>query len=226
LENRKYKIYNLASDFASKLKIMSVKIQNLLEQANYSKANDSSVTFAERMFSSESDAEDFFIKTKKKLADINVWNEKSTPSNYELFDENASVCESKIIIPGRFIRIGIPASGKFDWVKVFEIIDDAPNEFIIRVHPAYDPTETPIDKTVVSHFFTNEATNNFCLQKVGKDVQMYVIGLNEKANVREAGGLIEAARNAATANAGYYLGMQKTMWKEFCANFLEIKEKE
>jgi hypothetical protein len=62
------------------------------------------------------------------------------------------------------------------------------------------------------------------LQKDDTSIALYVIGLNEKANVEESGNPAEAARNVAAANLGYYLGLQKAMWTEFCKNFLEVKE--
>ena len=43
--------------------------------------------------------------------------------------------------------------------------------------------ESEPDRSVTSHFFTRESTNNFCLQKAGEIINFYVIGLNEKINV-------------------------------------------
>jgi hypothetical protein len=202
---------------------MSGKIQNLLEQANHSQAEDSSVNLAKRTFLTEAKAMDFFSQMKRKLLNLRRWDENSTPSDYELFDENGNVLDEKIITIGKFIRITVHGSGKYDWVKVIDIFD-ATDEFVITVQPTYDPTENPPDKTVTSHFFKNEATNNFSLLRDDTSVALYVIGLNEKANVKESGNPIEAARNLAAANLGYYLGMQKAMWTEFCKNFLEIGE--
>ena len=199
---------------------MSGKIQNLLEQANFSEAEASSVNIAKRTFLTEIEAKDFFDKTKQKLLNLEEWNANSS-SGYELFDENGNVSVTKIISAGKFIRIGVPASGKYDWVKILEI-DDAPDEFVITVQPTYDPTEKPIDKTVTSHFFKSESRNNFCLHRDDTSVALYVIGLNERANAKEADNAFEAARNIATANTGYYLGIQKAMWTQFCKNFLEI----
>ena len=199
---------------------MSEKIQSLLEQANYSDTNDTSVSSAKRSFSSEQEAGIFFGKIKNKLLNLSNWNENSTPSSYELFDETGRVSEFKSIETGKFIRITVHGSGKYDWVGVLNI-HDAEEEFVITVSPTFDPTADPVDKTVISHFFKDEATNNFCLQKDDKSVALYVIGLNEKANIKESANPLEAARNAAAANLGYYLGLQKTMWTEFCKNFLE-----
>lgn len=200
---------------------MSGKIQNLLEQANHSEAEDSSLNQAKRNFFEEADAIEFFNQTKKKLLNLNEWNENSTPSSYELFDETGDVSVTKTLSIGKFIRIGVPGTGKYDWVKIIDIYDTA-DEFVITVQPTFDASENPQQKTVTSHFFKAEATNNFSLLRDDKSVTLYVIGLNEKANVKESANPIEAARNVATANSGYYLGMQKAMWTEFCKNFLEI----
>ena len=52
-------------------------------------------------------------------------------------------------------------------------------------------------------------------------VGFYVIGLREKQNTDRSGGIVESARNVAAANLGYYLGIQKSVWKEFCTNMLQ-----
>jgi hypothetical protein len=62
------------------------------------------------------------------------------------------------------------------------------------------------------------------VQLDGHVVSIYVIGINERQNVSETGGVVESVRNAATANLGYYLGIQKGVWNEFCANFLRTDE--
>ena len=199
---------------------MSEKIQSLLEQANYSEATDTSVNSAKRTFLSEQEAGLFFEKIKEELRNLAKWNEKSTPSSYELFDESGEISSSKMILPGKFIRITVRGSGKYDWVRVLNL-HEAEDEFIITVSPTFDPTAETVDRSVTSHFFKTEATNNFCLQKDDLSVALYVVGLNEKANIKESANPLEAARNATAANLGYYLGLQKAMWTEFCKNFLE-----
>jgi hypothetical protein len=202
---------------------MSSRIQNLLEQANSSEANDSSITFAKRVFLIETDAQNYFAKIRQNLFNLREWD-KNSKASYGLYDENGSDCPDKIITVGKFICISVPGSGKDDWVKVIDIYDTE-NEFVITVQPSYNPTEKPVEKDVTSHFFNSAARNNFCLQRDDKEIVFYVIGLHEKTNTKETGSLIESVRNAATANMGYYLGVQKAMWKDFCANFLEINEK-
>jgi hypothetical protein len=138
-------------------------------------------------------------------------------STYALFDENGR--EINEINVGDFIRISLKASGKYDWIRVIEVYDQ-PDEFVIIVKPTYDPTDAENDKTAVSHFFTDEATNNFCLLRKAATVAFYVIGLNEKQNTSETDSALETIRNVAV-NAATYLGMQKSEWEKFCHHFLE-----
>jgi hypothetical protein len=201
---------------------MSDRIQNLLKQANSRNAPDTSVTFAKRVFLAESDAQNYFARVREKLFDLGEWD-KNSKAGYGLYDETGDECADKIITVGKFIYIDIPASGKKDWVKVTDIFD-TPDEFIITVQPSYDPTEKPVETGVTSHFFHSGARNNFCLQRNDKEIILYVIGINEKTNLQETDNLIETTRNAAAANTGYFLGAQKAMWKDFCANFLEIEK--
>jgi hypothetical protein len=159
------------------------------------------------------------------MLQIAEWNENSSPTEYGLFDESGSDVRSEPISVGKFIRIGLYGGGKYDWVRVVEILDE-PDELVISVKPIFDPTERPQDRSSISHFFGPEGENNFCLQRHEKTVSFHVIGLNEKQNTGFTDGLIESARNAAIANVGYYSGLQDKVWKEFCSNFLRTnKEK-
>ena len=205
---------------------MNDKIQNLLEQAEQqeqsSKSGESSVSSASRTLSGVSEADNLFIHLKQKLFHVRKWNAESGLSSFELFDENGNLCDREFVAVGDFIRISLAGSGKNDWVKITDIYEEF-DAVIVTVQPSYNPTEKPPDKTAISHFFTPDSTNNFCLAKNGKTVSFYVIGLNEKTNTKRTENLIETVRNIATSNIGYYLGIQKGEWKLFCENFLELK---
>jgi hypothetical protein len=198
-------------------------IEKLLERANSSTEGDTSVNLSKRSFLNEAECRGFYEATKSKLLDIDEWNKNSSATEYELFDETGSAVETRPISPGLFIRIGLYGSGKYDWVRVISITDEA-NEFILKVKPAHDPTDRTSDPDSTSHFFGPEAENNFCVQLNDKTVAFYVIGINEKQNTRFTDGLIESARNVAVANIGYYSGLQKTVWKQFASNFLKTDE--
>ncbi|MBA4120978.1 MAG: hypothetical protein H0X72_00750 [Acidobacteria bacterium] len=205
---------------------MYSKIQNLLEQAaaqaESSTAEVSSVTNATRNCSSETEAKNVFQRLIQKLFNIEQWNAESNLSSFALFDENGFAKMEKIAAVGDFIRITLPGSGKDDWVKIVEI-HDAADEIVLTVQPSSNPTDKE-DNSTTSHFFTNDSTNNFCLQKNGIKLNFYVIGLGEKSNTEDTSGIVETVRNFATANIGHYLGIQKAQWQNFCDNFVEIEK--
>lgn len=203
---------------------MSSKIQDLLDKAAAITASSedkmSSVARAERKFATEREAEKCFGELKGKLFRIEEWNADSGLSSYELFDKTGKTCKRETAKIGDFIKITLAGSGKSDWLKIIDG-DNAPNEIVLTVQPSYNPTENEPDKSVTSHFFTNESTNNFCLERKGATLNFYVIGLDEKSNTRDAKNIIETARNVAASNLGHYLGIQKGEWTTFCKNFLD-----
>ncbi|CAN5582705.1 hypothetical protein BH20ACI4_BH20ACI4_01830 [soil metagenome] len=193
-----------------------MKTGDLLKQANENKG-ESSNSSADKIFENEKIAARVFSELKTKLLKINKWNDHALMSSYALFDEKGN--EINEINVGDFIRISLKASGKYDWIRVIECYDQ-PDEFVITVKPTFDPTDENVDRKVISHFFTDEATNNFCLFRTGEKVAFYVIGLSERSNTDETGGTLETIRNAAV-NLATYLGMQKSEWEKFCHHFME-----
>jgi hypothetical protein len=195
-------------------------IEKLLEAANSSPETDTSINLAKRQFVESAAAAAFFRETRERILRIDEWKKNSSVTDYDLFDESGARINHEPIAVGRFIRIALYGSGKYDWVRIVSITDE-PQEFVITVQPTFDPTAAQRDPSSISHFFSPEATNNFCLQMNDKVVAFYVIGLNEHQNTSFTDGLIESARNAAVANVGYYSGMQKAVWKEFCSSVLD-----
>lgn len=197
-------------------------IESLLKAANSSTDNDTSVSVVKRTFLKDYDCAAFFEIAKASLLRIEEWNKNSSVTSYDLFDGSGRSDGSGLISEGKFIRIALYGSGKYDWVRVLKIVDKQ-DEFVMTVKPSYDPTDGP-DRSSISHFFGPGAENNFCIQRIEKTVGFYVIGLNEKQNTRFTDTLIETARNAAVANIGYYSGLQKSVWKDFASNFLRTDE--
>jgi hypothetical protein len=197
---------------------MNSKIDELKKQADQNR-NESSFSSAERNFANANEAARVFSILKTKLQNIEEWNDHGLLSSFRLFDENGNALKNEPLPRGAFIQISLKGSGKYDWVRVTDIYEAA-DEFIITVKPTFDPTEENPDKSVVSHFFTDEATNNFCVLRKNSAVELCVIGLNEKQNTGETKNALETVRNVAV-NLGTYLGVQKTEWEKFCNDFLE-----
>jgi hypothetical protein len=198
---------------------VSGKIENLLKRASESNAADSSVTSSTRLYTTETEAESVFRQLIKKLYSIENWNVESEITSFSLFDADGTPQPQKTAAAGDYIKTTMPGSGKDDWIKIVEITE-SPDEIVLTVQPSRDPTDEG-DETTVSHFFAADSTNNFCLQKKGAKITFYVIGLDEKSNIEDTGGIVETVRNFATANIGCYFGIQKTQWQTFCDNFIE-----
>ena len=199
---------------------MAFETYGLLKSTESLPNDEFSITSASSELGSKKTAEKFFEGLKQRIRDLNEWNRRSSLSAYEAFDEDGKAAGQQVIEEGKFIRITITGTGKSDWVSV-ERIYEAPDELIITVKPSFDPTESPQKKGEISHFFGAAARNNFCVVREDKTVGVYVIGVNEKLNTDRTSGVIESARNTAVANLGYYLGIQKAIWKNFCESFLK-----
>ena len=192
----------------------------LIEKSRSLPADESSINCEVCVFSGEDAARTAFDQVKRRLKDVNEWNSRSGFSTYELFDESGRPLSSDTMQNGQFMKITLTGSGKSDWVRV-ERIYETKGEIVITVKPTYDPTASPQQTGEISHFFVADARNNFCAVRADRKVSVYVVGLNERLNSGHTSGLIETARNAAVANLGYYLGIQKAEWNKFCSSMLE-----
>lgn len=197
---------------------MDVKTKQLLTTANSNEA--SSISFAERHFATRRESDAAFANYKSRIFDLGEWNAASLLTSFALFDAGGDEIENKIIRENLLVRLSLKGSGKFDWVRVVEIFE-AENETVITVKPTFDPTDKDADRAATSHFFSNVSSNNFCLLKEEQKISLYVIGLEEKQNTGETKNALETLRNVVTANAGYYMGIQKSEWTKFCKDFLD-----
>ena len=205
---------------------MNRRIPRLLEEAKRQKGSgESSVTSASRPFPDPTEADEFFEKLRPELFRVREWNGKTAVTSFELFDEKGNLANRQTAVVGDFIRLTMTGAGKYDWVRIIEIVDEA-GEAIVTIKPSHDPTDKDADKNATSHFFTSDATNNFCLEKRNAVASFYVIGLSEKTNKNETGSVVEKARNVVVANIGSYFGIQKGEWKTFCKKFLRLTDQD
>jgi len=199
---------------------MPFETERLIEERKAQPEDESSLNCETCRFENEDAARVAFEAVKKRLRDVNEWNSRAGLSSYELFNATGLPQDSHVLEKGQFVKISLTGSGKSDWVRI-ERIHETDNELVISVKPAYDPTDSPQQTGEISHFFTAQATNNFCAFHDGRTVAVYVIGLNEKLNSGHTSGIIETARNALVANLGHYLGVQKAEWNKFCNSMLD-----
>ena len=194
-----------------------MKTDDLLKRTD-EKRSESSISVAEKIFGNGEDAKNVFTALKTLILQIDQWNAHSLLSTFALFDESGKQIEHGKLAVGLLIRIALSGSGKYDWIHI-ENIFEAADEFIITVKPCFDPTDENRNEKTISHFFTADSTNNFCICKKDKSVAFYVIGLGEKMNTNETDGTLETVRNVAV-NFGIYLGIQRSQWEKFSNHFL------
>lgn len=198
---------------------MATKTETLIAEVSSSQRDDTSLNKAERTLPNRDEAVGLFRKVKSRLRNIEQWSEHSGVSYFAVFDENGDRPGDHEVKAGRFIRIQLPGTGKYDWVVVENMIEND-EEMVVTVRPTYDPTAEPVDRNVISHFFAPTATNNFCTLLREDTVGAYVIGTGEKQNTSDTSGILETVRNAAVANLGSYLGIQSAEWNKFCNSLL------
>jgi hypothetical protein len=198
---------------------MPKRIEEILKQFEHVPEDERSINFAEREFADDGAARQYFAELRERFTEMASWNKYSGLSSYEIFDENGEPTPDQRVRVGLFLKISLAGSGKADWVRIEEIYE-ATGELIVTVRPAYDPTADDVRRDTTSHFFSSDATNNFCAVRDDRFVRVYVIGLNEKLNSDETAGIVETVRNTAVANLGSYLGVQSSEWTKFCNSFL------
>lgn len=168
-----------------------------------------------------------FIKVRERLQDVNNWHHWGGKASaiFKLTDEQGNEVNRKAK-EGDHFKIKLPAPGSeagegFDWVVV-EKIEDKSNPageseaFAIRVRPAQNPQKPDNE---IAHFFKEDATSSFAVQREKKKVTASVHGRNEKPNT-ETEGLLDKARNALVA-LGAMAGLSNPQWKSLVKGIVE-----
>jgi hypothetical protein len=202
---------------------MTTKTESLIRETDSGERDGTSFNKSECTLPSRVEAVKLFRKVKNKLRSIDQWGVHSGVSDFAMYEDDGRQPDDHVVREGRLIRISLPGTGKYDWVRV-EDVHETDEEMVVTVRPSYDPTAEPVDKNVISHFFAPTATNNFCTLLRGNMVGAYVIGTGEKQNTSKTSGVIETVRNAAVANIGSYLGVQSAEWTKFCNSLLSEGE--
>lgn len=177
------------------------------------------------------EARSLFNAVKERLQDINNWHTRCGTGSavFTLTDSEGNEVNRKVQLGDHF-KISIPAPAMVkgtsageghDWVIV-EAIEDKSNSleknesFAIRVRPAENP-KTPNDD--IAHFFKDDATSSFGVEREGNKVTTHVHGRNEKPNTA-TDSIIDKARNALVA-IGAMAGFSNPQWKSLVKGLLE-----
>lgn len=176
-------------------------------------------------------AQQLFKTATQRLLDVNQWEELCGigSANFQLTDKNGNEIE-RTAREGDHFKIDIPGPGSvegkgYDWVRIEKIEEDIDSagdseSIAVRVRPATNPT-TPGQE--VAHFFNEEATSSFVIEREGTLVKAGVYGRNEKPNT-VIKNLVDKARNAVIA-LGAISGISSVQWQKLAKGLIEGKDK-
>ncbi|WP_224996469.1 hypothetical protein [Cesiribacter sp. SM1] len=177
-------------------------------------------------FSSIDEAVKEFLRSKEKLFHVNDWSKlPGISSGFKLYDAHGAVKETAIPQVGDFIFIDLPGPSPETWVEVIDVKEEADwAEF--TVSPSHDPREQGKEVREVEHFFADEATSTFRVERKDNAISACEIGMEEGVNNRgkEAGG--REIVNTVIAVGGWIL-FQEIQWRkltDYLVHKIELEE--
>ena len=203
-----------------------MKIEKLIPFQYTGKASTTSYTIEA---SNSSEAHEIFMNAREKLLHVNEWHALAGAATavFQLTDANGIEVD-RPVQAGDYFRINIPGpnnvkGGGFDWVRVEEVEEQIKHHYhvwaAIKVRPSSPPIEGD-EKT--AHFFSDEATSSFLVERRGLSVVASVFGRNEKPN-NETEGIFDVLRNTIVAVSAM-LGFSKPQWKSLVKGILKSSD--
>lgn len=174
----------------------------------------------------QEEALDTFKRACKRLLNINIWHKLSgfLSAVFLLRDERGTAI-NRLAQKGDYIQIDIPgpgpaSGGGYDWVKIEAIEDhvsaDASEGFGMQVRSCKNPNKPG---EPVAHFFTNDATSTFIIQRKDNTVFSSYHGRNEVPNTG-TDKLKDNIRNTIVGG-GAIIGISELQWSRLIKSFLE-----
>lgn len=177
--------------------------------------------------SSLQEAQAVFSMAANRLLDVNHWDKLCGPlsATFRLTDQHGKEIAGPAH-PGDHFKINLPGPGPaagdgYDWVQV-EALDDKRNpsayeeSVTLRVRPSSSPTGDTAD---TAHFFKDEATSSFRVQRKGNVVTAEVHGRNEVPNT-STDKPVDKMRNAVVG-LGAITAFSAPQWKKLVKGLLD-----
>lgn len=177
----------------------------------------------------ENDARKLFMIARNRLMSVNHWHEYAQPmsATFRLTDPQGNEVE-RTAEKGDLFKIALPAPGPaegngFDWVKI-EAIEDRSNPhgqdeiLAIRVRPVSSPVD---EGENVAHFFNDESTSSFVVERHGSEVKAAVYGRNEVPNT-DTSNIIDKVRNAVVGTTAI-AGLSNVQWKNLVKGLIQTE---
>ncbi len=164
-------------------------------------------------FADEIKAEKEFLRARKKLFNINKWSElPGITSSFQLYSalgEKKYKDKPKI---NDYIKIDIPGPFPENWV-VISSIEQGERIAQFTVKPSSKPEKNGKNVKETEHFFDQESSSTFKVERKGKLLYGYEIGKNEVINNegKEAAG--RKVMNTLIV-IGAWAGFQKLQWEK------------
>lgn len=176
----------------------------------------SSDTSATYKASSSEEAKKYFKAVRERLLNVNDWKIMAVlPSaDFTLCDESGRKVD-RLAKQGDYLRINIPgpdnqSGDRDDWVKV-EHVEEKYSVNVESIVVTVRPSANPKHPAETAHFFSDEATSSFVVERRAEELIAAVYGRNEKPNT-DAGSLKENIRNSVVATVAMGL-FSKIQWK-------------
>jgi hypothetical protein len=200
---------------------MKGKESNIIPPQQTGKAIDANSEIA----LTENEAQTFFSEVKNRLQNVNRWKDYAgnISATFQLVDQLGAEV-NRTVQKGDYFKIDIPGPGTesgegYDWVQVEEVENtETPDgeRFGLRVRPTDNPQNSKKD---VAHFYSEESTSSFLVERKGNKITASVHDRNTKPNP-DAEGAIDKIRDAVVGTAGV-AAFSKVQWKNLTDGLLK-----
>jgi len=188
---------------------------------------------AHREANSVEEARHIFTEARRRMLDISNWHRYGMPGSvFTLTDSDGRPVRRHAQLYDH-IRIDLPGPGPvsgdgYDWVYIEAVkAENDPGRdsdfFAFRVRPVPNPAhknKEGKEDADTSHFYTDDTTSTFILERSGQRVTAAEKGRNEVPNT-QASGAADKIRNTLVA-AGAAMGFASIQWKSLMEGWLDI----
>lgn len=164
--------------------------------------------------------------TKEKLLTPSIWHQLTgaVSAAFEVWNV-AENKEQLVATVNDYIKIDIPGPGAsagegYDWVKIELIqqnaLPDVDDSLAMRLRACANPNKS---EAGVAHFFKQDATSTFIIQRIANTVMVSYHGRNEIPNTKSVP-LVDKIRNTLVAT-GAEVGLSELQWDSLLKGLLK-----
>ena len=175
--------------------------------------------------SGEMEARSFFAEVRNRLQNVNQWKDYagSISATFQLVNQEGREID-RSAQKGDYFKIDIPGPGStsgegYDWVQIEEVESSSSPDgesFGFRVRPTDNPQNSKQD---VAHFYSEESTSSFVIERSGNRITASVHDRNTKPNT-DADSTTDKIRDAVVGAAGA-LSFSKIQWQNLTDGLLK-----